>query len=574
MPFDFACPDWFEKLQRGETPIADLPLDEAEADRAVAMFNKLRVPDAIGQPTLAEAAGEWIRDIVRAIFGSMQTSPDAYASRQVGEVFILVPKKNAKSTSAAAIAIVFLLMNRRPNADMLIIGPTQKISDVAFEQARGMIEADPFLSNRFHIIANQKTVKDRTNGARLMVRTFGMDVLTGAKPIFCLIDEIHLLGTISYAADVMRQVRGGMLPFAESLLVMITTQSDHPPAGVFKTELQYARAVRDGTVTDRVRLLPVLYEFPEHIQRDDNAWQDPALWHLVTPNLGRSLTMDALLDGWERAQHDGKGEVIAWATQHLNVEVGLALHSNRWIGADFWLAARDDDDDSGKLLTLDALIDRCEVAVAGVDGGGLDDLLGLAIVGRCRTTRRWLGWAHAWANKIVLDRRQDIAPQLREFEAEGDLTICDMPGEDHAGVCDFIGTLLDADLLPEEAAVGLDPAGVAALVTELAAIGIPPGRAIAVGQGYRMNPAIKGMERKLMDGTFRHAGQGLMRWSVQNARAELRGNAVMITKEQAGTAKIDPLIAMFNAFTLMTRNPIAKPKPDIDGFLRRPVMVA
>jgi phage terminase large subunit-like protein len=79
--------------------------------------------------------------------------------------------------------------------------------------------------------AHMKTIEDRTTGARLMVRTFGMDVLTGAKPVFALIDEIHLLGSVPYAADVIRQIRGGMLPFPESCLVMITTQSDHPPAG-------------------------------------------------------------------------------------------------------------------------------------------------------------------------------------------------------------------------------------------------------------------------------------------------------------------------------------------------------
>jgi len=556
-------------MQRGDTPIADLPLDEAEAERAVGMFNKLRVPDVIGKPKLADAGGDWVRDIVRCIFGSMETSANVPEVRHVGEVFILVPKKNAKTTSAAAIAIVFMLMNQRPNADMLIIGPTQKISDVAFEQARGMIEADSFLMDRFHIIANQKIIKDRVNGARLMVRTFGMDVLTGAKPVFCLIDEIHLLGTVAYAADVIRQIRGGMMPFAESCLVMITTQSDHPPTGVFKTELQYARAVRDGGVTDRVRLLPVLYEFPEHIQRDDAAWRDPNLWHLVTPNMGRSITIDAMQDGWERATHDGKAEIIAWATQHLNVEVGLALHSNRWVGADFWMSAIDDEQ-----LTLFELIERSEVAVVGVDGGGLDDLLGLAVIGRCKTTRHWLGWGHAWAHKIVLERRKEIVPQLEEFEAAGDLTFCEMPGEDFAGVCDVVGLLLDAGLLPEQSAVGLDAAGVSALVTELAAIGVPPGRSIGVAQGYRLQPAIKGLERKLMDGTFRHGGQGLMRWAVENARLELKGSAVEITKKQSGTAKIDPLMALFDAFMLMTREPMAAVKPDIDAFLRHPVMVA
>jgi phage terminase large subunit-like protein len=342
MAFDFACPDWADKLMRGETPIADLPLDDVAADQAVAIFNMLRLPDVIGQPQLAQAAGDWMRDIVRAIFGSMQTSAEGPEVRQVGEVFILVPKKNAKTTSSAAIALTFMLLNKRRNADMLIIGPTQKVSEVAFEQAKGMIDADEYLQKRFHVQDHKKTIRDRTTNARLMVRTFGMDVLTGAKPIFALIDEVHLLGSIAYAKDVIRQIRGGMLPFPESCLVMITTQSDHPPAGAFRDELQYARAVRDGVMTDRVRLLPVLYEFPEKIQTsEDKRWMDPSIWHMVTPNLGRSITLDALQDGFARARQDGQAELIAWATQHLNVEVGMALHSNRWIGADFWQAAKD-----------------------------------------------------------------------------------------------------------------------------------------------------------------------------------------------------------------------------------------
>ena len=47
-----------------------------------------------------------------------------------------------------------------------------------------------------------------------------------------------------------------------------------------------------------------------------------------------------------------------------------------------------------------------------------------------------------------------------------------------------------------------------------------------------------------------------------NARVEPKGNAIVITKQASGTAKIDPLMAAFNAITWMAANP-ASSQPSI-----------
>ncbi|ETI62984.1 terminase [Sphingobium sp. C100] len=557
-------------MKAGRSLLPPLPLNDNEADRAVAIFNNLRLPDVPGQPLMEDAAGEWGRDIVRAIFGSMVDG-----ERQVREVMALVPKKNAKTTNGAAIGVTALLMNERPRAEFVLVGPTQEIADTAFQQASGMIDADPYLKQRFHVADHRKAIYDRVLKATLKIKTFDMKVATGSKPVMVLIDELHLMGSISYAARVIGQLRGGMIANPEAFLVIITTQSDEAPAGVFKTELDYARGVRDGRIAN-ARMLPLLYEFPEAMQTDPaKPWQDPRHWYMVLPNLGRSITVARLIEEYQAAVDKGPEEERRWASQHLNIQIGLALHTDRWRGADYWEEAADP-----RLRDLDYLLDQCEVAVVGVDGGGLDDLYGLCVAGREKGTKRWLYWFRGWVYREVLDLRHEIAPRLLDFERDQDLVIIGHNGgppldddddaeapptellgdeQDVREIVDIIGRVKDRGLLPDKGAIGLDPEGVGALVDALAEIGLVHPQVVGVTQGYRLASAVWSLERKLKHRMAAHSGAPLINWCVGNAKAEQRGNAVIITKQAAGKAKIDPFMAGLNATKLLEANPEAKP---------------
>jgi phage terminase large subunit-like protein len=546
--WNLSCLDWEDRIRTGRSLLPSLPLWDAEAQRAVAIFNRLKIPDVPGTPTFEVAGGDWFRDMVAALHGSLDP---VTKQRLIRELFLLVPKKNAKTTGGAGLMLTSVLVNRRPKAEFLLVAPTQKVADLSFGQVAGMIDLDPVLERLFHVQAHLKKITHRKSGATLEVKSFSPKVMTGVKPAGALIDELHVIAESPDADRVIGQIRGGIVSQSEGFIAFITTQSERPPKGVFRAELYKARAIRDGRATGK--MLPLLYEFPAAIAAvpkadgEPAAWENPALWHMVTPNNGRSITVERLVEDYDTAKLAGAEELLRWASQHLNVEIGLALRSDRWAGADWWQQR------AQPALTFEEILRRCDVVVAGVDGGGLDDLLALAMMGRDRGDRnRWYLWCHAWAHPAVFERRKSIAAELRDFEEAKHLTVVKAFGQD---VVQLIAWIKRMDETGKLASVGLDPMGVGAIVDALAEIGVVGERIIGIPQGWMLSGAIKTAEHKLAAGTLEHGGQPILAWAVGNAKVEPRGNAVTMTKQAAGTAKIDPLMAALNTVALMSKNP-------------------
>lgn len=562
MKWTTACPDWEDRIVAKDSLITSPPLFADEAAASLDVFKALRVVDVPGTPTFGELGEQWIFDFVAAIFGSC--GPDG--NRLIREFFLTISKKNGKSTLAAGIMLTALIRNWRRSNEVLILAPTIEAAGNSFNPAADMVRADPDLDSSqggFLLVQDHvRTITHLTTNAKLKIIAADGATVVGKKGGFILIDELWEFGKVGKADAMLREATGGLISRPEGFVVTITTQADAPPAGVFKDKLDYARDVRDGRVVDP-KFLPVIYEFPKEMV-ENKAYLDPANFYVTNPNIGRSVSAEWLEDELRKEMSKGPETRNTFLAKHLNIEIGMNMRSNRWAGADFW-------ESRAIALKIDELIERSEVIVVGIDGGGLDDLFGLTVVGRepaeiaievegedglktVQSMKRWLSWSHAWCHKGVLERRKSIAPRLLDFQKAGDLTIVGDELADISGIVRLVETIDKAGKLY---AVSVDPAGLGELADALAAIGVTQEAKKLLGapQGFGMMNAIKTAERKLANGTLHHAKSAMMDWCVGNLKIEATATAVRATKQNAGDAKIDPVMALFDAVIVMTTNP-------------------
>ncbi len=510
--------------------MADVPINGAKAARVLAFFNRLRLPDISGNPPMSIACGDWFKRLLVVFFAS----EDPETQRElVWELLCMVPKKNSKSTYVAALALTALYMEEAPNRQMLLVGPSQNISERCFEQAQGMVALDEKLQLIFKVQDHLKTITRRKTGTSLDVKTFDTTIVTGEIPALTIIDELHELGKKAKALKVMQQIRGGGITMQRGKVLMITTQSDEMPTGIWKAELKKARAIRDGKAGPKPIMLPILYEYPEEQQKDETFWRDRSNWD--APAEPRPVNQRTGAGGGLRQQRQG--------LEGGRTDLGQPASEHRdWCRPRRRQLARCRS--LGRLRRRDA------------DAGGTD-----APVGGLRRGRGWrrprrsvrgrgsrpgkghtplAALDHAWAFQEVFDRRKDIDAKLRDFEEAGDLTICLEVGDDVTGAIEVIEKLEAKGLLPTETpAIGLDAAGIAELLDGLDQAGFGEERWISVGQGWKLQSAVLTLPRRLKDRKLIHGSSDFMAWTVGNAKTELKGSNYIVTKQAAGSAKID-----------------------------------
>lgn len=543
-----SLPDWEQRFRNGESLVPPVTVNEELADRAEALFRSFIVSDLSSLTTPTVRMGDitydmWIK-VVRALFGSYDP---ATGVRGINDIFICIPKKNSKTTAAALIMLTALFMSDRMDNRLVLVAPTIGIADEAFGIGANALRDDP---DRFgpHVVEIQdyiRTITRLRTRSKLLVKAASLKAVTGGRQSGTLIDETHVFQTIPHSEDMFVELRGARTTKPDAFTIQITTMAKQEHTGVMLEELNTARAVRDGRADPDViaSSLPVIYEWPEDMLVSE-AWRDSENWWMANPGYGHSVQPLYLKQEYQKAVESGKPDKMAlFASQHLNVPITGNLSEGRWTAADLW-----DDAVAEFDITLDELIERSNLLAVGIDAGGLDDLLALAVIGREKDTRRWLHWQRSWVDTAVFDRRPMLKERFDRYEAEGSLVYMDEaePDKGRRELSELVRSLQDTGKLPPKQTIGMDRIGDKLLPDTMVDNGITTKRMCAVKQMGYQHGIIRTIEHKLRDGSLVHGGHELMHWCVNNVFLIWRGSSIAITKEHA-VDKIDPISAMLNA---------------------------
>jgi phage terminase large subunit-like protein len=467
-----------------------------------------------GKPLVLEP---WERELIRGIFDPI----DRIGARLVRTSLIGIPRKNGKSTVGAALALYLLIGDNEPGAEVYSVAADREQARIVFGIAAEMVRAGPLA--KYAVPRRNWVEVPRTQS---IYRVLSADAPTkhGLNPHGVIFDELHAQPN----RELWDVLTSGQAARRQPLTLAITT-AGYDRATICYEQYDYGRKVESGIIDD-----PSFY-FRWWGVDEGEAWDDPATWRKANPNFGVSVSPGFLESEAKKAKHQPARQ-NAFRRLYLNE---WTQASDRWLDLGAW-------DASAGIVDEDALAGR--TCYGGLDLATTTDVAALA----------WDfpdadgGHEAIWRffvpsdNLVHLDRRTN--GQASVWAKAGWLTVTEGNVIDYAAIHQQI----DRDARRFDVRrLAFDRWGSAVFVQDLADNGV---EVAAMGQGFAsMSPPTKELERLVLDGKYRHGGNPVMRWMVDNVvvRTDPAGN--LKPDKQRSTEKIDGVVAGIMALDAATR---------------------
>lgn len=529
IPFP-TCPPAIATPSPGEAKGARF--DDERVDRVLSAFRLLRHTQGewAGRPLNPDP---WqVAYIIAPVFGWVRPSGEGWA-RVVRKLYVDVPRKNGKTTTAGGLAIYLTCADDEPGAQVIAAAAGERQARYCFDPIKAIAEKSPALGP--HVKALAKRVVHKRTGSYFEVVANTADLLHGANVHGAIVDELHVHKT----GDLLEAIETGTGSRRQPLVAIITTADDGRQATPYAIRRQLIEELASGTVTD-----PSMYGVVWAAAEDDDPMAE-ATWKRANPGYGVSPTREFMANAATQAA-TSPAALASFLRLHLGIRT---RQQTKHLELAAW------DRNRGGFLEADLAGKSC---YGGLDLASTADLTAFAMCFPDGEGGYRLLWRH-WLPEEALpafDKR--TAGMGTVWAREGWLKLT--PGN----VLDYghVRSQINADrarFVVRE--IGYDPWNATQLVTDLTGDGA---EMVPVRQGFvTMSAPTKELQRLTLEGTaerprFEHAGNPLVRWQVDNLGVETDAAGNVKPSKKASGEKIDGLVASIIALDRASRHAPAR----------------
>ncbi len=492
--------------------------DEAAAKKAVVFILKLRhAKGAVaGRAFKLEP---WQRRIVEDLFGWKRRADD---SRRYRIAYVEVPRKNGKSTLAAAIALYLLFEDDEPGAEVYSIAGDIQQASLVFDPACLMIRNREEYAVQAKFLSSKKRIELPLDGSFYRAVAASKEASHGYNPSGILFDEIHNQSDRDLW-DIMQTGTGAR---RQPLTLGIST-AGHNRSSICWELHQYSERILAGDVVDDY-FYAVLYGAD-----DDDDWTDPAVWAKANPNLGVSVSFEYLEEQCERAKRSA-GLENSFRMLHLNQWVQQSI---RWLKVREWNAgAREQRPED-----LETYPRYC-----GLDLASTRDVNSLVSLWELDGGHFWVE-PRFWIPAEPFDERgKNDRTQLQNWATQGFIETTPGNVTDYATIRRRTLEENERQTIQEMA---YDPWGPAvSFVQDLAADGFEADRLTQFRQtvGNFAAPSKK-LEELIVSGKIHHDGNPVMSWMIGNVAAKVDVSGNIRPDKEKSADKIDGVVSLIMA---------------------------
>jgi len=478
----------------------------------------------------------WQCWVLTSLFGWQQIGPEP-ARRRFKVALVLVPRKNAKSTLAAIVALYMLTADGESGAECYSAATTRDQAKVVAEIAWEMSRRSPEFTKHFGVKVGAKTTRVLevpASASKFMPLSADAHTLDGLNVSFAAIDELHAHPTRG-VWDVIDTATGARV----NPLILAITTAGVDIGGICHEKMSYLHKVLEGTQEDDT-FFGINYTVD-----DGDDWRLEATWKKANPNYGVSVSAEDLERKAREAQ-SSSAAVNNFLTKHLNVWV---RSESTWLPTEAWIK----NGDASRTIEQYAQ-HPCWI---GVDLAEVRDIAAVVIVFRLAADQ-FVVFGRYYLPEATVAKSQ--VAQMTGFVRGGFLIQTDGDQSDYQRIEDDIAVLCKSYRVEK---VCFDRALAAQMTQSLQRRlgGKPPLETVPQGAEV-MTPAMQTVERLILSGGMLHDANPCMTWMMSNVvvKPSHRGEIYPIKAGGKDSPnKIDGPVALFTAMSQAFKE-IAKPQ--------------